>query len=105
MKNYIQKGIEHQAAEVKGAAIKCLCYFAEFLCPDILVYHKIIIPALLNNLNIEQPIILQKTLISLQTFADNMNKEILEHLSLMMNALKTIIVHPNVNQYYYFQLN
>ena len=47
----IPKGLQHEAPEVRGAAINALCFFSEHLVPDIFEYHGIIIPAMVKYTN------------------------------------------------------
>lgn len=48
MNDFMLKGLKHPAAEVRGAAIKALTYFADYLPVDVCKYHEIIVPAILN---------------------------------------------------------
>ena len=50
MNKILPLGLNHAQTEVKGAALTALCYFADFLKPEILIYHKLILPSLLTNL-------------------------------------------------------
>ena len=47
MNKVIPLGLNHPETEVKGGALTAVCYFADFLKPDILIYHKLILPSLL----------------------------------------------------------
>ena len=47
MNKSMSLGLNHVQTEVKGAALTALCYFADFLKPEILIYHKVILPSLL----------------------------------------------------------
>ena len=49
MQKIFPKVINHQHVIVKGAAIHALSYLSEFLQPDILMYHQVIMPALINH--------------------------------------------------------
>ena len=44
----IPKGISHDDPTVRGAAINTLCYFSEYLVPDIVEYHSTIIPSMMK---------------------------------------------------------
>lgn len=48
----IPKGLKDERIPVRGAAIKCLSYFSEWLCPEILEYDKIVIPEMINCLKL-----------------------------------------------------
>lgn len=48
MTDFIPRGINHPESKVRTAAIRCLCYFCEFLYPDILDYYELIIDALMR---------------------------------------------------------
>lgn len=47
----IPKGLEHPAFEVRGAAINALIFFAEYLVPNIIDYHTVIVPSMVKFMN------------------------------------------------------
>lgn len=47
----IPKGLAHSAPEVKGAAMKAIGYLAEYCQEDMVSYHNVILPAVLNAFN------------------------------------------------------
>jgi hypothetical protein len=48
MSDFIPRGLDNPDPNVRTAALKSLCYFCEFLYPDILDYHSLIINALMK---------------------------------------------------------
>jgi len=50
MNALIPKGLSDERIEVRGAAIKCLSYFSEWLCPEILSYDGTVIPEMIKSL-------------------------------------------------------
>jgi hypothetical protein len=47
----IPKGLENPAPEVRGAAIQTLCYFSQYLIPNIVDFHSKIIPSMMQYMN------------------------------------------------------
>ena len=68
----IPKGLNHQAPEVRGAAISALSYFSEYLIPDIVEYHATIIPEMMKHINDMSNKVAEKALIAVDVFFDNM---------------------------------
>ena len=68
----IPRGLQHEAPEVRGAAINALCYFSEYLVPDIYFYHQIIIPSMLKYIGDLSPKVIEKSLIAIDVFLDGM---------------------------------
>lgn len=71
----IPKGLNDERVEVRGAAIKCLSYFSEFLCPEILNYDGVVIPEMVKSLSNQQNKIYEKALLTIDIFAENMEEE------------------------------
>jgi hypothetical protein len=72
MNLFIPAGLNSEHFEVKGATIKALAFFAEFLPDEIIVYHEVIMPALLKNFADLNPKISEKALIAIDLFCDNL---------------------------------
>lgn len=49
MNDFMVKGLGHSSSEVRGAAIKALTFFADYLPVDVCKYHSIIVPAIVNQ--------------------------------------------------------
>lgn len=75
MNQLIPLGLNHQAPEVRGAAINALCYFSEHLIPNIFEYHNLIIPALLKQVGDLSQKVAGKALVAIDVFFDGMEKE------------------------------
>lgn len=71
----IPKGLNHPAPEVRGAAIKALSYFSEYLIPDIVNYHAQVIPSMLAYINDLSTIVAEKALIAIDVFFENMEED------------------------------
>lgn len=70
----IPRGLQHQAPEVRGAAINALCFFSEHLVPDIFEYHSIIIPSMIKYIGDLSPKVIEKALIAIDIFLDGMEQ-------------------------------
>jgi len=44
MNKLIPLGLQDARIEVRGGAIKALTYFAEWLCPEFIIYDDVVIP-------------------------------------------------------------
>ncbi|CAD8054568.1 unnamed protein product [Paramecium sonneborni] len=71
----IPKGLKDERTAVRGATIKCLSYFSEWLCPEILSYDQIVIPEMINCLKAQDHKIYEKALLTIDIFAENMESE------------------------------
>lgn len=71
----IPKGLNDQRPEVKGAALKAINYFSEWLCPEILTYDNIIIPQIIESLANPESKVREKSLMTIDTFAENMEAQ------------------------------
>jgi len=91
MKTYIQKGLESQHIGIKSAVFSTLNHFAEFLSPDVLGYHGMILPPMIQSLSTVD----QKTLISnvicLEIFCDEMDEDILTYIPDLIPKLIEIV--------------
>ena len=68
----IPKGLEHQAHEVRGAAINALIFFSEYLIPNIIDYHNVIVPSMVRFMNDSIEKVGEHALIALEVLFDNM---------------------------------
>ena len=75
MNKLIPKGLEHPAPEVKGAAINALIFFAQYLVPNIIDYHHIIVPSMISFMNDSVDAIGEHALIALDMLFDNMEED------------------------------
>jgi len=75
MNSLIPRGLDDARAEVRGATIKAITYFSEFLCPDILSYDHIIIPYMIKNLVEADTRVREKGLIAIDIFSENMEED------------------------------
>lgn len=91
--DFILVGVSQSSSKVRGAAITALGYLSEFLVPEIVDYHKIIIPILLNAFNEEDLKVAEKAVFSMDIFCENMEKEIIPYLNTIMPALANTSVN------------
>lgn len=75
MNVFIPKGLAHESAEVREAAIHALGYFSEFLVPEIVNFHATVIPAMMKSFSDLSPKVTEKALIATDIFFDNMEEE------------------------------
>jgi hypothetical protein len=75
MSEYIPLGLNHQSPEVRGAAIKCLCFLTEYLSEEMVEYHKQIIPAMLNYFNDLSLKVAEKAVFAIDRFCEAMDAE------------------------------
>lgn len=88
----IPKGLAHEAPEVRGAAISALCYFSEFLLPDILDYHKTILPSMMGYINDLSQKVAEKALMALDMYIENLEADqISEYLPIIIPHLLEIL--------------
>lgn len=78
MNDFMVKGLNHSASEVRGAAIKALTYFTEYLPVDVCKYHSTIVPAIINSFEDLNPKVAEKAIIAVDIFCDNLEPEDLE---------------------------
>jgi hypothetical protein len=94
----IPKGLEDPRVEVRGAAIKALTYFSEFLCPEILTYDHIVIPQMVRNLGEVDTRVREKGLVAIDIFAENMEEEaITKYLPTLVPTLAQLFLHNSSN--------
>jgi len=91
--DFIALGISQNSSKVRGAAITALGYLSEFLVPDIVDYHAIIIPILLKAFNEEDLKVAEKAVFSMDIFCENMEKEIIPYLTTIMPCLAGLITN------------
>ena len=95
MNIYIAKGLSSQNSSVKSAAIYALCYFSEFLLPDILAFHKMIIPNLLANFNDLSKRVSERAIFTIDIFCENMEQDITEYLEILVPQLISTLDNAN----------
>ncbi|EAR86075.2 karyopherin, putative (macronuclear) [Tetrahymena thermophila SB210] len=78
MSDFMVKGLNHPAGEVRGAAIKALTYFAEYLPVDVCKYHSTIVPAIISTFDDLNNKVAEKAIIAIDIFCDNLEPEDLE---------------------------
>jgi len=91
---FMAKGLASEAIEIRGAAIKALSYMAEYLMPDIVLYHKVIIPALVSNFSNLSSKVAEKAMIAIDIFCENMEKEIIQYLPSLIPQLVAVVTNP-----------
>lgn len=47
---YIKQGLQSNEEKVRGPTIKVICLMSEYLSTEILIYHKVIINSLIENI-------------------------------------------------------
>lgn len=93
----IPKGLEDPRPAVRGATIKALSYFSEWLEPEILSYDKIIIPNMVKNLSDPDPLLREKCLLTIDIFAENMDEKITEYLPSLVPSLVSVFLDASTN--------
>lgn len=78
MNDFMAKGLAHSASEVRGAAIKALTYFAEYLPIDVCKYHATILPAIMSSFDDLNVKVAEKAVIAVDIFCENLEPEDLE---------------------------
>ena len=75
MNKLIPKGLEHPDVIVRGAAINALIFFAQYLVPNIIDYHHLIVPSMVGFMNDSIEKIGEHALIALDMLFDNMEED------------------------------
>lgn len=88
---YVQAALSNQIPEVRASGIYAICYFAENLCPDILSYHKVIIPALLKHVDDADTVVAQRAIFTIDLFCQNMEDDIAEYAELLIPSFLTVL--------------
>lgn len=96
MNDFMVKGLTHGASEVRGAAIKALTYFAEYLPVDVCKYHSTIVPAIMGSFEDLNSKVAEKAIIAIDIFCDNLDPEDLEiYMETITERLCTIAMKEN----------
>jgi len=98
LKDLIPLGLSQSSAKVRGAAITTLGYLAEFLVPEIVDFHEMIIPILLKGFTEEDIKVAEKSVFSMDIFCENMEREIIPYLNIIMPSLAGLIVSPKASK-------
>lgn len=92
MNTLIPKGLAHEAPEVRGAAISALCYFSEFLIPDILDYYRTVLPSIMNYISDLSEKVAEKALMALDMYIENLEPDqISEYLPIIIPRLLEVL--------------
>lgn len=92
MNDFMVKGLNHPASEVRGSAIKALTYFAEYLPVDICKFHSTIIPAVLNSFEDLNSKVAEKAIIAIDIFCDNLEPEdLVLYMQIITDRLSVIV--------------
>ena len=97
----IGMGIKHQVPAVRNAALYALGQFSEYMQPEINEYANDILPVLIsyldsacaqiqNNPNKKEPLGIDRVFITLQIYAENMEKKLTPFLPELMSRLLTM---------------
>eukprot|EP01016_Furgasonia_blochmanni_P051553 TRINITY_DN812_c0_g1_i25.p1 TRINITY_DN812_c0_g1~~TRINITY_DN812_c0_g1_i25.p1 ORF type:complete len:697 (+),score=266.54 TRINITY_DN812_c0_g1_i25:139-2229(+) len=95
LNTYINKGLASPTSRVRAAAVTAVSYLSEFLMPDILLFHKIIIPALLANFRDLDTELSQRAIFAVDLFCDNLDEQVVEYLPLLVPQLLLILEDNN----------
>jgi hypothetical protein len=70
---YIKQGLQSNEEKIRGPTIKVICLMSEYLSTELLVYHKVIVSNLIENI-ISNPSkkVQEKALIALDVLCENM---------------------------------
>lgn len=75
MNTLIPKGLAHPAPEVKGAAMKAIGYLSEYVQEEMVKYHAVILPAVLNAFNDTSMKVVEKAVQTTDIYFDNMDED------------------------------
>ena len=97
MKNFIQKGLESQNNDIKKATFYAVNFFANYLNPEIIIFHPMIIPPMIKNLDSADQKTLQGNVVSLEIFCQEMDDGIMEYLpSLIPKLIQLVDNNDNI---------
>lgn len=99
MNNYIQPAVNSDVAEVRAGAIYAICFFSENLSPEIIDYHKLIIPTLLKASNDVNTRVAQRTVFTIDLFCQNMDEEVVQYIEVLIPSLLTVLDNPKSTMY------
>lgn len=90
---YIKQGLQSNDEKIRGPTIKVICLMSEYLSNELLVYHKVIVSNLIENI-ISNPSkkVQEKALIALDVLCENMEQESIEqHIDNILPKLNDVI--------------
>lgn len=68
VKNFVEVGLAHQNIDIRRATCYCINYMAQYIQPEIIIFHKHILPGLINSLSDYNSESLKPTVLSLEIF-------------------------------------
>ena len=80
----VPTGLKSPHPEVRGAVIRALSYFAEYMPDAICTYHAQIIPAMIQSFNDINIKVAEKSLFTLDIFCDVMLDDIVPYLEMIV---------------------
>mmetsp|Transcript_34463 Transcript_34463/g.60479 ORF Transcript_34463/g.60479 Transcript_34463/m.60479 type:complete len:1030 (+) Transcript_34463:1481-4570(+) len=88
---------QDESLAVKEGAAIALGYCSEHLQPDILDFHEIIIPALLQSLDTPKNFVRNRVLFAIDTFIAGCDEELEPYLQSIMTKLVEVVIHVPEN--------
>jgi len=77
MKNFIKKGLESEHDNIRKATFYTINFFANYLFPEFVVYHPMVLPSLIKFLDSPDQKMLQGNVLCLDIFCQEMTDEII----------------------------
>lgn len=71
----VPRGLASEHPYIRSCALRTITYFTEFLLPDIVSYHKAILPTVLGYLDSSEPRLVEKSLVALDVLLENMEEQ------------------------------
>mmetsp|Transcript_38952 Transcript_38952/g.34633 ORF Transcript_38952/g.34633 Transcript_38952/m.34633 type:complete len:547 (+) Transcript_38952:1114-2754(+) len=91
IEQYIDNGLTHNSLEIRRATCYAINQFAQYLQPDILIWHSKIIPGLIKILEDKDPDGLTSAVITVEIFCLEMNESIVKYLEELLPKLIQIV--------------
>lgn len=99
IQNYIQPALASHISEIRAAGIYAICYFVENLLPDIISYHKLIIPALLKHVDDVDKRVAQRALFTIELCCTNMEEEVIQYIDVLVPAVIAALDNSSSTMY------
>lgn len=81
MNTFLPLGLNSPDPYVKSCVVRTVTYFTEFLIPDIVYYHKLILPTILTFIEGSHPGLAEKAMVALEVLLENMDEEDCQEMS------------------------
>jgi hypothetical protein len=75
MSTIVPRGLSSGHPYIKSCVLRTITYFTEFLLPDIVSYHKTILPPILHSLESSHARLAEQSLVAVDVLLENMEEE------------------------------